>query len=74
MNVKCVLTGDRVVSATSNRSVRTIWARVRAVLHCWEKRMHNRQSLAELDGHLLNDIGMSKEQQMREVSKPFWKA
>jgi uncharacterized protein YjiS (DUF1127 family) len=31
-----------------------------------------RQTLAELDAHLLNDIGISREAADRECAKPFW--
>ena len=31
-----------------------------------------RQTLAELDTHLLNDIGISREEADRECAKPFW--
>ena len=39
----------------------------------WKAVSHQRKQLAKLDDHLLADIGLSKEQVEREVSKPFWK-
>ena len=40
---------------------------------CWLERRHQRQQLAQLDPHLLKDIGVDVTQQVQEVSKPFWK-
>jgi uncharacterized protein YjiS (DUF1127 family) len=39
-------------------------------------RAAERRALRELaqSGHLLNDIGLSREQALREASKPFWRA
>ena len=39
----------------------------------WILRRRQRQALAELDEHLLNDVGLSREQAHREANKPFWK-
>jgi uncharacterized protein YjiS (DUF1127 family) len=40
-------------------------------------RMHDRylqrQELAELSDHLLDDIGVSREEALREAGKPFWR-
>jgi uncharacterized protein YjiS (DUF1127 family) len=35
-------------------------------------RWQQRQTLLELDDHLLADIGVSREQALREASKRFW--
>jgi len=35
-------------------------------------RRRQRQNLLELDDHLLADIGVSREQALREASKRFW--
>ena len=42
----------------------------------WMLRAAERRALRELaqSGHLLNDIGLSREQALREASKPFWRA
>ena len=37
----------------------------------WQKR-RQRQSLLELDDHLLEDIGITREQAEREAGKWFW--
>jgi uncharacterized protein YjiS (DUF1127 family) len=39
----------------------------------WIVRRRQRHALAELDEHLLNDVGLSPEQARREAAKPFWK-
>ena len=39
----------------------------------WTERRRQRQALAALDDHLLNDVGLSREQASREAAKPFWK-
>jgi uncharacterized protein YjiS (DUF1127 family) len=38
----------------------------------WEMRHRTRQSLAKLDGHLLNDIGLNRFEAEAEWAKPFW--
>jgi len=35
-------------------------------------RWRQRQALLDLDDHLLADIGVSREQALREARKPFW--
>jgi uncharacterized protein YjiS (DUF1127 family) len=39
----------------------------------WIVRRRQRQALAELDEHLLDDVGLSREQARREAARPFWK-
>jgi uncharacterized protein YjiS (DUF1127 family) len=39
----------------------------------WKAVSRQRRQLAQLDDHLLADIGLSKEQVESEVSKPFWR-
>ena len=41
-------------------------------LHSWHQRQRQRQALADLDEHLLSDIGITREAAAREVAKPFW--
>jgi uncharacterized protein YjiS (DUF1127 family) len=45
---------------------------VRNVLE-WNERIRQRQALAELDDHLLKDIGISRTAAAAEVSQPFWR-
>ena len=43
-----------------------------AVAAAWRSRARQRDSLAQLDDHLLADIGLTREAQLVECSKPFW--
>jgi len=44
------------------------------VVRVWAERRHQRTTLAELveEKHLLDDIGLSRAQALREAAKPFW--
>jgi uncharacterized protein YjiS (DUF1127 family) len=45
------------------------WASIRAG---W-RRYRSRQRIAELDGHMLKDIGVSFADAEAEANKPFWR-
>lgn len=49
-------------------------ARLLATIATWQQRYELRRHLLEMDAHLLDDIGMSREQAEREAAKPFWRA
>jgi len=49
-------------------------ARVVDGLLTWRQRASDRRALAELDEHLLRDIGVTSADVYREVSKPFWRS
>jgi uncharacterized protein YjiS (DUF1127 family) len=40
----------------------------------WLDRRHERKALREIvdDPHLLKDLGLTREQALRETAKPFW--
>lgn len=38
----------------------------------WYERSRQRRRLAQLDDHLLRDIGIDRLAAMEEVTKPFW--
>jgi uncharacterized protein YjiS (DUF1127 family) len=38
----------------------------------WAGRARQRRDLAELDAHLLKDIGVTAGEARREAAKPFW--
>ncbi|MQY41359.1 DUF1127 domain-containing protein [Epibacterium sp. SM1969] len=38
----------------------------------WSQRRRTRQHLAELDDHMLKDIGISRDDARRESTLPFW--
>jgi len=39
----------------------------------WVGRWRQRRALADLDDHLLRDLGISREDALRESRKPFWR-
>ena len=43
------------------------------VLRAWAARHRQRRQLLALDARLLNDIGLSRADAVREGEKPFWK-
>jgi len=43
------------------------------VLSVWQARSTHRRVLAELDDHLLRDIGLTRADVQRELAKPFWR-
>ena len=51
----------------------TILPRLLAALRRMHARWHQRQDLRELDDHLLQDIGITRQQARHETSKPFWR-
>ena len=57
------------VSVTLMAGLRWI---VRNVLE-WNERSRQRQALAELDDHLLKDIGISRPAAAVEASRQFWR-
>ena len=41
-------------------------------IYDWLKRHRGRKELANLDPHILNDVGLTREQVQTEIDKPFW--
>ncbi len=39
----------------------------------WATRARSRRELAELSEHVLRDIGLTRADVLREISKPFWR-
>lgn len=52
----------------------TRFDRLLARLRHLRQRHHSRRQLRCLDPHLLEDIGISRADALREADKPFWKA
>ena len=50
-----------------------VFASAFALLHVWGERISQRRSLAEMDGRLLADIGLTPAQAAAEYRKPFWR-
>jgi uncharacterized protein YjiS (DUF1127 family) len=44
-----------------------------ATLRVWCSRHRQRSALGELDDHLLKDIGVTRDEALRETAKPFWR-
>ena len=40
----------------------------------WQERSEQRRRLADLEAHLLSDIGLSRDEVEAEIRKPFWQA
>ncbi|MFD0389145.1 DUF1127 domain-containing protein [Tistrella bauzanensis] len=40
----------------------------------WIARAQQRRALADLDAHLLHDLGIDPVDAAQEVAKPFWRA
>jgi uncharacterized protein YjiS (DUF1127 family) len=55
----------------SGDSVATRFANL---LLTWQDRANERHVLASLEAHMLRDIGLSRADALREVTKPFWRA
>lgn len=48
-------------------------SRVVELLALWIGRRRQRRALAALDDHLLRDLGLTREDAVRESGKPFWR-
>lgn len=60
----------RSLSATAVLPLVRGWLIALARAH---ERSRQRQTLRDLDDHLLRDIGVTREQAEREAHKPFWR-
>jgi uncharacterized protein YjiS (DUF1127 family) len=54
--------------------LRTWPRRALTLLFEWQERARTRAMLAELDDHLLRDLGIDRAAARRESDKPFWRA
>jgi uncharacterized protein YjiS (DUF1127 family) len=46
---------------------------ISSLIQKWIDVAHQRKQLAELDAHMLHDIGINEEFVRKEINKPFWK-
>ena len=53
--------------------VTSLCRQARALVAVWRSRARQREALARLDDRLLADIGLTREAQMVECSKLFWR-
>jgi uncharacterized protein YjiS (DUF1127 family) len=61
-----------IIAQVSQNEMLHFCRRVCVVVAEWRSRARQRESLAKLDDHLLADIGLTREIQLAECSKPFW--
>ena len=47
--------------------------RTASLLNVWEKRMVERQNLADMDDRILRDMGIDRMSANQEAEKPFWR-
>jgi uncharacterized protein YjiS (DUF1127 family) len=59
--------------ADLRRAFASLSGRWAYALRIWRDRVRQREALKALDDRLLDDVGLSREQARREISKPFWK-
>ena len=66
---------------TMNQTVRVTGGRFQlpvvgflGTLMLWQERASQRRRLAELDGHMLKDLGITRGEAQAEAAKPFWRA
>lgn len=46
--------------------------RVAVLLAQWSQRSRSRRALARLDGHLLKDVGLTRDQALDQARRHFW--
>lgn len=65
---------NALVGASSGRENRLMLSalKLNRLLNRWISRHRQRRQLAQLEPHLLSDIGLSREQVQKEVARPFW--
>ncbi len=54
------------------RALRRVILQIITTLGVWQERARQRQALRELDDRMLRDIGLTRSDVYREISKPFW--
>ena len=70
---------EQTAAASTPRHQSNSWPaglRPSTMLRGWAERRAQRKTLGELaqDRHLLQDIGLTRAQALREAAKPFWRA
>jgi uncharacterized protein YjiS (DUF1127 family) len=70
----CDATGQRMAPAPKmSAAVMTGLQWIVGNVQVWNQRIRQRQALAELDDHLLKDIGVSPTAARIEASQAFWR-
>src|SRR3546814_12054263 len=52
---------------------RRVWQWLAGRLILWQKRLRDREALATMSVWQLSDIGLCREDALREAEKPFWR-
>ena len=66
---KPIILNKKTIDLTDSPARRNLFD----TLGVWVQRSRQRKHLAQLDQHLLDDIGLTEEMAAKEVAKPFWK-
>lgn len=72
---RAIMAMTMTVAAEDHRRVAgtNVFEQVVAAVSAMYARHATRQRLADLDDRLLRDIGLEREDVMRELGKPFWR-
>ncbi len=63
-----------LLSRPAITEAKSLFLRAAQALWVWQSRADSRNALAKLDDHMLEDIGLTRADVMRETRKPFWAA
>jgi uncharacterized protein YjiS (DUF1127 family) len=55
------------------RAIKDIGKTIWTVLLRWQEREEMRSRLADMDDRILKDVGLTREDLLREIAKPFWR-
>lgn len=55
-------------------TVAQLAVRFAVVVTKWDARLRTRRALASLEPHLLDDVGLTSDEALREAYRPFWRA
>ena len=72
-----VAAGGRLLAGAFEAVANTVYTGISRLfdqLFTWHQRVRDRQTLDQLDAHMLHDIGLSRADVEHEVSKPFWQS
>lgn len=65
--------GEAAAGAGTTANLRRLFFASLQSLRLWYERSSQRRRLAQLDDHLLRDIGIDRVAAMEEAYKPFWR-
>jgi len=66
------LTSNPVNDAPSQGGIGAIMSGLFDTLYRWQAQARERRILAEMDQHMLKDIGLTRADVAMEIDKPFW--